>query len=365
MSIRAACSSLSVLLFFLSGMLAGCGGGDDSATAQGISTFESPSAAITAAAKPDKPSTGKSGIPTPTSIDIFAGDLAQAGYLDGKKTSARFRIGAGIAYDKSGNLYVADSYNNVIRKITSTGIVTTLAGTPSTPDYSCSCPVDGTGAAAKFNLPLGITVGPDGNIYVADTLNNAVRKITPNGVVTTLARGFAWSYGLTVDAANNVILVETDAQRLDKIAPDGTVTVFAYGGLNFPKNIVMDSKGNFFITDFWNHMIRKVTANGVITTFAGSGLNGYADGTATQAQFNYPYSIGIDEADNLYVGDVENFVIRKITPDAQVSTIAGVAGRQGDILGILPGGLDRVNSIAVSGKIISFADGASAILQLR
>jgi sugar lactone lactonase YvrE len=210
-------------------------------------------------------------------VSTFAGS-GTLGYLDGTGTAAQFYGPTGVALDSTGNVYVADISNQRIRKISPSGVVTTLAGSV-TNGFA-----DGTGAAAKFNFPESIAVDSTGNVYVADRGNHRIRKITPSGVVTTLAgstQGFADGTGA---AAQFSIL---------------------YG-------IAVDSTGNVYVGDYGNNRIRKISPSGVVTTIAGTGVAGYLDGTGAAAQFNSPAGVAVDSAGNVYVADGSNHRIRKI-----------------------------------------------------
>lgn len=224
--------------------------------------------------------------PVYKTVSTFAGTTN--GYLDGTGTAAQFSNPQGMTIDASGNLYICDFNNYRIRKITPTGVVTTIAGNGN------NISLDGTGTAAQVT-PNGITIDNAGNIYFTESFfNNKIRKITPAGVVTTIA-------GSTEGNA------------------DGTGTSAQFYN---PRDIVLDKSGNLYVADSGNHKIRKITPAGVVTTIAGS-TNGYADGTGSAAQFSFPFGITIDNAGNLYVADTNNHKIRKITPSGVVTTIAG------------------------------------------
>jgi len=273
-------------------------------------------------------------------VYTFAGSTQ--GFADGTDSAAQFFGPSGIAVDIAGNIYVADDDNHSIRKITTSGVVSTLAGN-GTPGFA-----DGTGTSAQFNSPLGVALDVAGNIYVADGDNNRIRKITPAGVVSTFAGsgiyGFADGpgatarfsdvYGLTVDADGNVFVADTFNHRIRKITASGVVTTlagstqgFADGSgtvakFNNPIGVAVDPTGTVFITDSGNSLIRKITASGVVTTLAGS-IHGFADGPATEAQFFNPCGLYINSAGTIFVGDSRNNRIREITPDGIVSTFAG------------------------------------------
>ncbi len=283
-------------------------------------------------------------------VTTLAGTAGAAGSTDGTGTAARFNSPLGIAIDASGNVYVADSDNDTIRKITPAGVVTTLAGTAGVAGST-----DGTGAAARFSFPLGIGVDAAGNVYVADSNNDTIRKITPAGVVTTLAgtAGAAGStdgtgaaarfntpYGLAVDASGNVYVADKVNDTIRKITPAGVVTTPAgtagqvgstNGGLfNAPVGVAVDASGNLYVADSRNDTIRKITAAGVVTTLAGSaGSAGSTDGTGAAARFNTPLGVAVDASGNVYVADSANDTIRKITAAGVVTTLAGTAGQAG------------------------------------
>ena len=256
------------------------------------------------------------------------------GSANGTGTAAQFNTPSGVASDNSGNLYVADQNNNLIRKIVvATGVVTTLAGS-GTSGFA-----DGTGLAAQFNSPAGVVTDGSGNLYVADQSNNCIRKIVvATGVVTTLAgsgtSGFAdgtgpaaqfrLPTGITIDASGNLYVTDQSNNRIRKIVvTTGVVTTLAGSGAagNFdgtaaqfhnPAGIVADGSGNLYVADQSNYRIRKiVVATGVVSTLAGS-TPGSADGTAAGAQFNYPYGVTVDASGTVYVGDTFNQRIRII-----------------------------------------------------
>src|SRR5438270_613355 len=230
-------------------------------------------------------------------VTTFAGTAGAVGSADG--TSAQFHGPYGIAADKAGNVYVADTLNSTIRKITSAGVVTTLAGTPGVIGSA-----DGPGSAAQFFYAFAVAVDGAGNVYVADTNNFTVRKITPAGVVTTLA-GLAGKHDYA----------------------DGTGSDAGFGNLF---GIAADSAGNVYVADNIYATIRKITPGGVVTTLAGTpGISGSADGTGSAARFNSPRGIAIDSTKNLYVTDQNNQTIRKLTPAGVVTTLGGVAGSYG------------------------------------
>lgn len=267
------------------------------------------------------------------------------GYADGVGVNAKFNSPTGIAIDNNGNIYVGDWLNNYVRKISPSSIVTTLAGN-GVPGYQ-----NGTGIGAQFQYPNGVAVDAEGTVYVADRLNHRIRKITSSGVVTTLAgsgvAGFADGNGLnakfyrpsdvTVDG-NCIVYVADDYNHcIRKITPSGDVTTIAGNGtagfadgigavarFNDPVNIAVDGNGNLYVTDYNNHRIRKITPTGFVTTIAGSGTPGYQDGISTTAKFYLPTGLDVDYVGNVYVADRGNNRIRKITTTGVVTTIAGL-----------------------------------------
>jgi streptogramin lyase len=274
-------------------------------------------------------------------VSTFAGS-GDGGFLDGTGTAASFNEPAGLAVDAAGNVYVADQGNNSIRKITSAGVVSTLAGSGTIGA------TNGTGKAASFNAPAGVAVDASGNVFVADYVNNLIRKITPAGVVTTFAgnsnpgttngTGAAASFNnptdLAIDNSGNIFVADYANSMIRKITPAGLVSTFA-GSVNtgsadgtgaaatfdYPVGITMDASGNLYVTDSFNFTIRKITPAGVVTTFAGSGNRAYTDGTGTAASFKNLSLLAVDKNGNLYVIDTN--MIRKVDPNAVVTSVIG------------------------------------------
>jgi sugar lactone lactonase YvrE len=276
-------------------------------------------------------------------VTTFAG-TGVAGGVNGNATVSSFDRPAGLAFDSIGNIYIGEYGGHRIRKITPAGVVTTFAGS-GTPGAT-----DGTGVAASFNQPEGIVVDSSGNLYVADTNNNKIRKITASGVVTTLAGSgtigaadgtgasatFNRPFDLALDAAGNVYVGDCNNNKIRKITPAGVVTTLAGSGspgatdatgsaasFNGTRGLVVDSSGNVYVADILSHKIRKITPSGVVSSYAGSGTRGSVDGVGTAATFNEPSALALDSAGNLYVGETGGHKIRKITPAGVVTTLAG------------------------------------------
>lgn len=247
------------------------------------------------------------------------------GYTDGPLATARFYGPGGLAVDAAGNIYVADVGNNVIRKITQAGIVSTFAGN-GTPGYA-----DGTGAIVKFNNPQGLAVDAAGNVFVADRGNNIIRKITPTGTVSTLAgittpglfdatvgtaAQFNSPVSVAVDASGNVYVGDLKNRAIRKVTSAGVVTTIA-GGLLYPNligapnGLVLDAAGSLLIADQAGRILKLVDGK-ILYTLAGSSTSGYVNGSGSTARFNVPQSLTFDQAGNLYVADFGNNVIRKL-----------------------------------------------------
>lgn len=280
-------------------------------------------------------------------VSTFAGS-GTAATTNGTGTSAAFKTPKGMAVDASGNVYVAEYGNHVIRKISPLGVVTTLAGTAGTFGF-----VNATGTSATFREPNDLCVDAAGNVYVADSYNDLIRKITPAGVVTTLAgtglavgstdgtgsaARFYYPEGIAIDAAGtNLYIADTYNHKIRKLnITTGAVTTIAGTGsagsadgtgtaasFNLPGGIAIDANNNLYIADTYNHKIRKITPAGVVTTVAGTGTAGSGNGLGTSASFNFPYAIEVDADGNIYPTDNGNNAVRKISPDGVVTTIAG------------------------------------------
>ena len=289
------------------------------------------------------------------SFVTLAGLAGNSGNSDGIGPAAWFNQPSGMAVDAAGNTYVADTDNNTIRKIAPGGLVTTLAGSPGV-----SGNADGTVGAARFNHPAGLAVDGGGNIYVADSSNNAIRKITPAGVTTTVAglssgapgsangtgnaAGFSGPGGIAVDASGNLYVADTMNDTLRKITPGGVVTTLAGAAgqagsadgtgsaarFNHPGAVAVAASGNIYVADTNSSTVRKIASGAVVTTLAGAaGQTGSGDGTGSAARFNYPGGVAVDAGGNIYVADTNNDTIRKIAPGAVVTTLAGLAGVAG------------------------------------
>ncbi len=282
-------------------------------------------------------------------VTTFAG-TGLMGSIDGTGTVASFSNLMGVTVDTGGNVYVADSHNNLIRKITRDGVVTTLAGSGAVGS------ADGKGAAASFFNPAGVAADKSGNIFVADTHNNLIRKISPDGVVTTIAGRRAGSAdtssvkfdgpaGIAVDTTGNLYATDWANDMIRKISPAGIVTNIAGSGkpgsmdgtgsaasFYLPWGIAVDAHNNVYVADSYNNMIRKINPNGIVTTLAGKKAKGSADGKDTSASFLHPAGIALDKEGNLYVADVGNNKIRKVSPGGVVTTFAG-SGERGSANG--------------------------------
>jgi sugar lactone lactonase YvrE len=309
-------------------------------------------------------------VSTSYNVSTFAGSPS-AGSANGSQLNSRFDNPRNVAADTSSNLYVADTQNNVIRKITPLGVVSILAGTPG-----ISGSMDG--ASALFAGPQGLTVDTSGNVYVADTGNSTIRKVTPGGTVSTLAgqagnpgnadgssAQFYNPQGVAVDASGNVYVADTGNHTIRKITAGGLCSTLAglagtfgtFDGtnsgarFNCPSGITVDGSGNVYVSDYNNNTIRKVTAAGVVTTVAGwPGIWGNAEGSGTNALFFGPSGIGVDGTGNLYVADSGNQTLRKITAAGVVSTVGGLSGVMGDVDGAgTAAEFDYPSGVAVDG----------------
>ena len=305
-------------------LVAGCGGGGGS----GSSTITPPPAAT---------------------LELLAG-LPITGYtsVDGTGTDARFNLPTGIVADPAGVLYVADSRASAIRKITPTGVVTTFAGTLGASGFA-----DGVGAAARFGGPSGIYQGLGGlamdsvgNIYVADGGNNRIRKITPQGVVTTLAGGAA-------------------AGSTDGPGSEARFDV--------PAAIAVDAQGNLYVGEAGKPRIRKISPAGMVTTIAGGSESGHVDGPAPSARFGLIAGFAMDTAGNLYIADAGNYAIRKLGIDGNVTTVRGGIGNSTllvahavavDDAGVLYVGGGGLQKILPSGAMSTIAYGGPAGIAL-
>ena len=229
-------------------------------------------------------------------VTTLAGSSGVYGYADGTGSAARLFQPWGVAVDAAGNVFVADQDNQLIRKVTATGLVTTLAGSPGAYAYA-----DGTGSAARFWNPASVAVDGAGNVFVADSWNQVIRKVTPTGVVTTLA--------------GNASILDSYGRSLGSYA-NGTGSAAGFYG---PWGVAADAAGNVIVADAGNNAIRKITAAGVVTTLAGPGA-GSADGTGSAARFSSPAGVAVDAAGNVFVADYNNHTIRKVTAAGVVTS---------------------------------------------
>jgi sugar lactone lactonase YvrE len=313
-------------------------------------------------------------------VTLVAGATGMAGTLDGPGPGALFNQPGGLAADSSGVVYVADTANATIRRLGADGSVTTLAGSATLRGNN-----DGSASQATFSAPLGLALDRAGNLYVADSTNHTIRKITPLGTVSTLAgsAGLAGSAngtgpdarfnapsGLAVDAAGNVFVADRTNNLIRRITPAGVVTILAgtagisgtddgTGGaalFNQPSGLALDSAGNLYVADTGNCTIRKITPAGLVSTLAGlPTVGGDQDGTGFGALFNQPRALAVDGAGNLYVADTGNAAIRFVTPGGTVTTVTLHAGATSPATG---GGTGTGGSAGSAGTTGTTATGA-------
>ncbi|MFB9845030.1 IPT/TIG domain-containing protein [Mucilaginibacter ginsenosidivorans] len=271
-------------------------------------------------------------------VSTLAGQPA-SGSANGKGAAASFYAPTHIALDDAGNLYVTDMQNRQVRKIDPDGNVTTFVGKLRAGTE------DGTGAGASFYLPWGITRDALGNFYVSDIGNYNIRKITPSGTVTTLTPGIAAPYadflmmpeGIAADATGNMYVVDYSTNLARKISVNGKTNVILAGNrlsgsqdgtgasasFNRPCGIAFSPNGLLYIADSYNNTIRQMNVVGTVLTWVGTGKAGSADGSSSTATFNHPADVAFDKARNMYIVDQGNNLIRKMTYDGVVSTLAG------------------------------------------
>jgi uncharacterized repeat protein (TIGR01451 family) len=290
-----------------------------------------------------------------TGVAGYSGDGGQA-------ASAQLSQPWALAVDSAGNVYIADSTNQRIRSVSPGGIIQTVAGNGS--ENAPSLGDVGPAISATISIPEGVSVDAASNLYIADTGHGRVRRVTPGGIISTLAgngaspylfgdggpatlAGFSGNLGAAIDSANNLYVADAANYRVRKISPSGTITTLAGTGIDGDSGdgglaanaevgtyaVATDLTGNVYIGGFWR--VHKIATDGIITTVAGNGTYGYSgdNGAATGAEIaGYVYGLAVDSAGNLYIADQGNQRIRKVTPAGIISTVAGtgVAGYSGD-----------------------------------
>ncbi len=288
-------------------------------------------------------------------VSTFAGAINLSGSADGIGPAARFTGPTGVAVDSAGTIYIADRDNHVIRRVVGSA-VTTLAGVPRQIGST-----DGVGSAARFYYPTDVAVDRSGNVYVLDMGNSTIRKVTPSGMVTTLAGsagslgsndgvgasarfGFTGWGGIAMSPTDVLFVADGFGCMIRTVLPDGTVTTYAgkpgvgitqdgtreTATFSFTQDVAVDSKGNVFVAEGFGHALRKIAPDGKVTTVAGHPEEfGTNDGPALEARFRSVASLAVDQFDNLLISDSGNYVIRRMTPGGSVSTIGGFAGYAG------------------------------------
>jgi NHL repeat len=296
--------------------------------------------------------TGASGVTSSGMITTIAGtDVWGSSGDGGPATAAKLYAPAEVAVDRQGNVYIATYQDSRVRKVSAAGTISTFAGTGQ-PGFSGD---GGPATSARLYAPKGVAVDGQGNVYIADSNNFRVRKVSPGGAITTFAGGgkpgflgdggpatlatLRNPFGVAVDGQGNVYIADTDNMRVRKVSSGGTITTIAGTGvqgssgdggpatsalLRFPYGLAVDGQGNVYIADSGNNRVRKVSRGGTITTFAGTGANNFSGdgGPATTAQLQIPRDVALDGQGNVYIAD-GNYRLRKVGPGGTISTFAG------------------------------------------
>ena len=329
-------------------------------------------------------------------ISTVAGNDS-AGYSGdgGPATVASLSAPYGIAADGSGSLFIADYHNQRIRKVSSSGIISTVAGNGSL-GFSGD---GGPATAASLKVPLGVAVDGSGNLFIADQVNSRIRKVSSSGIISTVAGNGSFSYsgdggpataaglnqpdGVAVDGSGNLYIVDLGNYVIRKVSPSGIISTVAGNGsmdssgdggaataASFmePVSVAIDGSGNLFIADKLNSRIRKVSSSGIISTVAGNGSFSYSGdgGPATAASLYFPYSVIVDGGGNLFIADEDNSRIRKVSPSGIISTVAGngSSGYSGDGGPATAASLNVPSGVAVSsGGNLFIADGGNEVVR--
>ena len=304
--------------------------------------------------------TGAFGVSSSGTITTIAGSGKQGFSGDGgPAVAAQLRSAYEVAVDRQGNVYIADYDNYRVRKVSPGGTITTFAGT-GTEGFSGD---GGPATSARLNAPIGIAVDGQGNVYIADFNNARVRKVNPGGTITTFAGtgvpGFSGDggpatsarlyapHGVAVDGQGNVYIADSYNQRVRKVSPAGTITTIAGTGrpgvsgdggpatsakMTYPRGVAADAQGNVYIFD-GSTRVRKVSRGGTITTFAGRRASSFGDGgPATSAQLRTPSGVAVDGQGNVYIADFPDHRVRKVSAGGTITTFAGTGagGFSGD-----------------------------------
>ncbi|WP_406279151.1 NHL repeat-containing protein [Nocardia sp. NBC_00881] len=295
---------------------------------------------------------------TPVRTIVTVAGTGAAGFSGdgGQAVSARLYYPAGVAVDASGNIYFADTYNHMVRRVDSQGVITTVAGAAPSPGFDGN---GGPATAARLNYPAGVAVDASGNIYIADTNNHMVRRVDSQGVITTVAgaapiAGFGGDggpataaaarlyspAGVAVDASGNIYIADTSNHRVRRVDSQGVITTVAGNGstefagdmgpasattLKYPMGVAVDSSGNVYIADTDNQRVRQVDSLGIIATVAGNGTAGYfgEGGPATATTLNKPRGVAVDFSGNLYIAEHGNHRVRQVDSLGIITTVAG------------------------------------------
>lgn len=301
-----------------------------------------------ATASPDPSATQSPGpTPMPFSLLVTVAGYGAEGFANGTGSAVGFRYPAGLALHPDGTLLVADQQNHRIRRMTLDGVVTTFAG------LGTAGTTNGATDSARFNTPIDVAADASGSVYVADLYNRVIRKIDVSGQVSTFAGGmgtapahldgtgtnarFGSPEGIAVDASGSVYVADSHFHRIRKISPQGEVTTLAGTGesgfadgdaqteakFNQPYDVVVDASGKVYVLDRQNARVRVIGLDGQVSTLAGSGQEGHQDGAGASATFNKPVGLALGPDGHVYVADGENHRIRRIAADGTVSTVAG------------------------------------------